>query len=259
MQAQKIAGLSAFIICKNEEDRILLAINSLRELVEEIVVVDSGSTDKTVEVAQRLGAKVFYNEWRGYGLQKRFAEECCSNDWLLNLDADEELTSELAKEIRGLFLEGPKNDIYKIHILDVYPHEDQPKPWAYGYWQFRLYNRSFGRFSESSVHDTVQPLPNAKIARLSGKMNHRSFRSLNFWSDKFNRYSSMQVADMVTKNRKLPHFRLVIEFPIAFLKSYILRRGFLYGWWGLVIAHNYAFGRFLRIAKYYEHELLKRS
>ena len=95
--------ISVFIIAKNEADRIATTIGSVREWVDEVIVIDGGSTDETIAVAKENGAKVEYNQWAGYGLQKRFGEDLCQNNWLLNLDADEEISQELAQEIQELF------------------------------------------------------------------------------------------------------------------------------------------------------------
>nr|WP_319388769.1 glycosyltransferase family 2 protein [uncultured Cohaesibacter sp.] len=251
--------ISAFIITLNEEDRIENAIRSVIDWVDEVIVVDSGSTDGTTERAQALGAKVFFNAWPGYGLQKRFSEDLCRNDWLLNIDADEVITSELQDKIKSIFFDEPSADIYKIEILDVFAHEDRPKKWAHGYWQYRLYKKSKGRFSESTVHDTVRPSENARIAKLDEKIAHYSIRSIQWSVEKMNRYSDMQRDDILARGRNISQWRLVYEFPVSFLKSYILRRGYRYGFWGLVLAHNYAYSRFLRIAKVYEHNLLNKS
>ncbi len=249
--------VSAFIITKNEEDRILLAINSVKDWVDEVIVVDSGSKDRTVTLAEEAGAKVIFNEWDGYGKQKRFAENQCRNTWLLNIDADEAITPKLAEEIKALFAPEPSKDIYKIHIVDVFPHEKTARRWAYGYWQYRLYNKEKGRFSASPVHDTVRPYEGARIAKLKGKVDHRSQRSIQFTVEKFNRYSDMQVQDMIVRGRHISPLRLLTEFPVAFVKSYFIRRSFIYGWWGLIIAYNYAFARFIRVAKYYESKITK--
>ncbi|MTI18517.1 glycosyltransferase family 2 protein [Rhodobacteraceae bacterium RKSG542] len=251
--------ISVFIITKDEEDRILMAIDSVKDWVDEIIVVDSGSTDRTTQIAEEAGAKVYFNEWNGYGEQKRFAEDQCRNTWLLNIDADEAISRDLASEIQNLFRPLPEKDIYKVHIVDVFPHEKTAKKWAYGYWQYRLYNREKGRFSSSSVHDTVRPDKDATIGVLKGKMDHRSQRSIQFVVEKMNRYSDMQLDDMIAKGRHISAFRLFTEFPVAFFKSYFIRRAFLYGGWGIVIANNYAFSRFIRIAKYYQYTLNKNA
>ena len=253
--AGKKLPISAFIIAKDEEDRILQAIDSVVCWVDEIIVVDSGSTDRTVEIAEQAGAKVLYNEWNGYGEQKRFAEDLCRNKWLLNIDADEAITPALAAEITDLFDVGPSADVYKVHIVDVFPHESQAKKWAYGYWQWRLYDKTKGRFSASPVHDTVRPCTDAVTAKLKGKVEHRSQRSIQFAVEKLNRYSDMQVEDMIERGRKISRVRLLTEFPVSFLKSYFVRRSFLYGWWGLIIAYNHAYSRFVRIAKLYESQM----
>lgn len=253
--------VSAFIIAQNEADRIGRTIESLSGWVDEIIVVDSGSQDGTVDIARSLGARVLHNDWPGYGQQKRFGEDQCRNQWLLNLDADEEVTSELAAEIQGLFETDTHQqaDGWRIMIRDVYAHEDHPASWAYGYHQIRLYDRTKGRFSESSVHDTVRPVTGAKIKSLEGIIAHRSIRSLDFQVGKYNRYSNMQVADLKARSRHLPRWRLLTEFPVGFFKAYFLRRYRRYGWWGFILAINYAHARFLRIAKAYEQELRTRK
>ncbi len=253
--------VSAFIIAKDEADRIGRAIRSVSSWVDEVIVVDSGSTDGTVAEAERLGARVVHNDWPGYGPQKRFGEDQCRNDWLLNLDADEEVTPDLKAEICGLFA-GNRHleaDSWRIMIRDVFAHESQPAPWAYGYHQIRLYDRRKGRFSASTVHDTVRPDPGSRIGLLKGIMAHRSIRSLEFQVGKYNRYSDMQVADLQSRGRRLPRYRLLTEFPGAFFKAYFVRKYCRYGWWGLILSINYAHARFLRVAKAYEAELAVNS
>lgn len=249
--------LSVFIIAKDEADRIERAISSVTGWVEEVIVIDSGSTDGTQQKAEALGAKVIHNEWPGYGPQKRFGEDQCRNDWLLNIDADEEITPALKDEIIQLVESGryASKDHWRIMIRDVFAHEEGPAPWAYGYHQIRLYDRRKGRFSESTVHDTVRPEPGATGGDLSAPMAHRSIRSLEFQVGKYNRYSDMQVADMRNRGRRIGRARLLFEFPVAFFKAYLVRKYFRYGWWGFILAMNYAHARFLRIAKAYEAEL----
>jgi glycosyltransferase involved in cell wall biosynthesis len=255
--AARIA-VSAFIITLNEEDRIEDAIRSV-SWADEVIVVDSGSTDATVERAKALGAKIFFRAWTGYGEQKRFAEDQCRHDWLINLDADERVTPALRDEILALWRAGPSADIYKVRILDVFPHEREPAPWAFGQWQYRFYDRRKGRFSASTVHDTVRPLPEARLARLKGRMAHPSQRSIRWAVEKMNRYSDAQVADMVARGKRISPVRLLTEFPLSFLKSYLLRGNFRYGRWGVINSTNYAYSRFLRIAKLQELKLVERS
>lgn len=251
--------LSVFLISFNEEKRIAAALDSACGWGAEMVVVDCGSTDATAVVSREKGAKLVSNPWPGYGAQKRFAEEQCAARWLFNLDADEEISPQLADEVAALFAAGaPPQDGYEVFIADVFPHEDAPAAWASGKWQIRLYDREKGRFSPSPVHDSVMMKAGARIGRLRGILLHRSQPSLRFAVDKMNRYSDMQVADMQTRGRRISRWRLLWEFPAAFLKCYFLRRACLYGWWGVIHAVNYAFSRHLRLAKMYEADLLRR-
>jgi glycosyltransferase involved in cell wall biosynthesis len=246
--------ISCFIIAKNEADRIEHAVRSVSGWVAEvIVVVDADSSDRTDEVARGLGAVVVKNAWHGYGPQKRFAEDCCRNKWLLNLDADEAVTPELKAEIHELFANGePAADGYEIAIVDLFPGEKRPRRLAYRLAPVRLYRRDRGRYVDSPVHDRVAFPPDARIARLRGIMLHRSIRSLRDQISKLDRYSTMQAEDFVARGRRLPLVRVYVEFPLAFLKAWIGRRLVLRGTYGFLVAMNYAMFRHMRVAKIYE-------
>jgi glycosyltransferase involved in cell wall biosynthesis len=253
--------ISCFIIAKDEANRIDRAISSVLNWVDEVVVVvDASSSDDTQSVARRLGARVVENAWPGYGAQKRFAEDLCRNQWLLNLDADEAVTPPLEKEIRALFARGePVAGGYRIFIAEVLSFEDNPARWGHGLWQIRLYDRRKGRFSESPVHDTVRYAENVKLGKLKCHIAHRSNLSLSFAIAKWNLYTDAQVADLRARGRRFGRSRLVTEFPIAFLKAYFLRRYFVRGWWGWTSAVDYAYFRHMRVVKAYEAELLENA
>ncbi len=244
--------ISVFIIAFNEADRIARAIESVRAWADEVVVVDSLSTDETSKIADSLGAKVFFNKWPGYGPQKRYAEDQCKNKWLLNLDADEEITPGLAAEIEALFSNGePPMSGYVLQIRDLLPGEEKLAPGAHTNFVLRLYNRDKGRFSDSPVHDAVQ-VEQGEVAMLEQPVLHRSFRDLAHAIDKMNSYTSAQAKNLMNKGMTLPLLRLLTEFPIAFFKDYVLRFYFLRGRRGFVYAVTYAYTRFVRIAKYLE-------
>lgn len=259
MTGQDRSKISVFIITLNEADRIAGAIKSVGTVASEVIVIDSGSTDGTQDLARKLGARVIQHDWNGYGLQKRFGEDQCEHDWILNLDADEALTTKLTQEIMAITEQPLQYDAYRVYIADVFPHEDAPAAHAHGYWQIRLYNKQVGRFDPSPVHDAVQMPDGARIGTLSGWVEHRSQRSLTFAIEKMNRYSTMQRDDYITRGRWFKKSRLITELPLSFLKSYFLRRGYRYGWWGVVHATTYAISRFLRVAKIYEATLHKRN
>lgn len=240
--------ISVFIIAKNEADRIPLTIESVRDWVDEVIVVDSGSEDDTVKVAEGLGARVVFNEWKGYGPQKVFGESLCRNDWILNLDADEEISTELATEIRREFAQGPGHSAYRLPILPLYAFQERGHPWTAFHKPVRLYRKSAGGFKDSTVHDSVV-VRGGSTGWLRGMVNHRSFRSLEHHIAKVNSYSSAQAEDLHRRGRNPSGFTLVVLPLLAFLKQYILRREFVNGIDGVIVSHMYAFQRFIRLAK----------
>src|SRR4051812_652919 len=245
--------LSVFIIAKNEADRIGDTIRAVRGLTDDLVVVDSGSSDGTPAVAASLGARVLTNPWPGYGPQKRFAEELCRHDWLLNVDADEVVPPALEAQIRALFKAGnPDRDAYRIGIAEIFPGEARPHPLAYTLWPVRLYRKSRGRYSPSLVHDRVALDPGVRPGRLRPVVHHFSVRSLGDQLAKLNRYSDQQAEDLALRGVSIPTWRVFFEFPAAFVKAYIGRRHLVRGTYGFLTAMNYAISRHLRIAKHYE-------
>jgi glycosyltransferase involved in cell wall biosynthesis len=255
-----VPPLSIFIITRDEADRIARTIEAVRALSDDILVVDSGSTDGTQAIAESLGARVVLNPWPGYGPQKRFAEDLCRHDWLLNLDADEVVPADLATEITALFSQGqPAADAYKLRIAEIFPGEPAPHRFAYALSPVRLYRKAKGRYSPSPVHDRVDLAPDARVARLKGTVHHYSVRSLGEQMDKLNGYSDAQADDLDRRNATLSVFRLVAEFPANFIKAYIGRRHALRGVYGFMTAMNYAFYRYLRVAKHWERRLQRRA
>lgn len=244
--------ISCYIIAQNEGDRIGLTIQSIRDLVDEVIVVDSGSTDDTVTVSAALGARVMHNAWPGYGFQKRFAEDQCKHHWLLNLDADEEMTPQILTEISGLFANGePEEAGFIFKIRDLLPGEKKLAPFAHTDFRIRLYNRNRGRVEASPSYDPVI-VEQGEVKTLQAPVLHRSIRNLSHMIAKINNYSDVQVKALAKKGMTLPYVRLLIEYPIAFFKAYILRAYILRGWIGFTYSVIYAHGRFVRIAKYIE-------
>ena len=245
--------ISVFIIAKNEADRIGAAIASVADWVSEVVVIDSGSSDDTVSVATFLRARVVYNKWNGYGLQKRFAEDECQNKWLINIDADEEITPALASEIKALFANGePPLPGYIIKVRDLLPGEKKLALLAHTNDCLRLYHIDKGRFSESPVHDSVIMNEGEAVGELKHPMLHRSFRSIAHMLEKMNSYSTAQAENLQKKGLLFAALRLIFEYPISFFKAYFLRLYILRGWNGFIYANLYSFGRMVRIAKYLE-------
>lgn len=238
--------LSCFIIARDEADRIGETIASVRSWVGEVLVVDSGSTDDTVSVAESLGARVLFRPWEGYGPQKRFAEECCGYDWLLNLDADETVTPALREEIIELFRLGPPSlAAYRLCVADVYPGRSRPRPFAYCYNIVRLYDRRQARYSPSRVHDRVET-GKEPLGRLSGLVLHRSVRSLEHQRRKLAGYFALQTQEKA-KPRWQAWLRMPAEYPLAFFQYYVLRRHIFGGRFGLALSHVHAAARTRRL------------
>ncbi|MEM6650287.1 MAG: glycosyltransferase family 2 protein [Pseudomonadota bacterium] len=241
--------ISCTIITKNEGDRIGRTILSTRGLVDEVVVVDSGSTDDTVAVCEDLGARVIHNPWPGYGPQKRFAEDQAQHDWILNLDADEVLSDRLQGAIKDLKDKAPPPlKGYRFRQVTVYPGQDSPRPLADFHHYVRLYDRRAMRFRDSLVHDVVD-VGRQPVGDLPGGALHYSFRSLDHLARKLDSYTSLQAKE-IKKPRWQLRLRQPFEYGLLFLRYAILRRHLTGGLYGVKVAHTMAKGRSARIDKF---------
>jgi len=239
--------ISCCIITKNEADRIGACIDAVRDVADEVVVIDSGSTDDTVAVAEARGARVEFNDWNGYGPQKRYSEERARNDWILHLDADEVVTPELASEIKALTASEPPFKAYRVRIRNVYPGKSKPRLWADYHNYVRLYDRRSVRYSESAVHDTVDTrgLP---VGQLRASVIHYSARSYAHIKAKLNAYTTLQ-SKVLRKPAWWIMIRLPFEYPAVFLRYLLARRHFTGGWDGLYTCHLAASARVGRLLK----------
>ena len=256
----KISKISAFIITKNEEMRITNAIKSIQDVVDEIIVVDSGSTDNTVKIATTLGAKVVHNDWPGYTKQKTFAEALCSHSWVLNIDADEELSESLQHEIGEIFRSNVQDRYkgYTINCTIVHRCDTKLKlRWfAPSNRVLRLYHRdfaSFGNHTNFSTQDSVRFNTGVDqrdaVYDLQGPVFHYSVISLEQLVAKGNFYTSEQAKDMIANQRIPSKARVISEFFFCFFKTFLLRRYWVFGYNGFVDSLTESFLRFLRMAK----------
>ncbi len=245
--------LTVTMIAYEEAARIGRSLAAVKDLADDVVVVDSGSTDGTREIARAAGARVFERPFPGYGPQKRFAEDEARHPWILNLDADEEVSPALAAEIRRLFAQGPPPPgAFALWVLTVYPGERRPRPFARDYLIVRLYHREAGRYRDHPLHDRVVLAPGVAAKRLTAPVWHHPVLSLEQMVDKANRFSSFQAARSGPRRRAVLLLRLPVEMPYWFVRTYLLRRHFTGGWKGFVFALNQAFARTLKIAKLLE-------
>jgi len=245
--------LSITIITLNEADRLGRVLEAARGVADEIVVVDNDSTDETIKIAKAGGATIFNNTFAGYGQQKRFAEDRASHNWILNLDADEVVTPELAAELTAWKESGPDMPAcYEIDILNIYPGDTKPRPFARDYRVVRLYDKTKVRYRDHALFDRVEVPVGMEVGRLNAPIHHFPIVTFEQMVMKANRLSSMQAAKAKPKSRAELIARLWLEYPFWFLKTYLLRLHVLGGWKGFVFAQNQAFFRMIRIAKMLE-------
>jgi glycosyltransferase involved in cell wall biosynthesis len=240
-------ALSVCIIAKNEAAAIARCIEAVKPLSDDIVVVDSGSTDGTMEIARSLGARAIFHAWPGYGPQKRFAEDQARNDWILNVDADEVVTPGLAAEIAGLLSADPPYAAYRFRVPTVYPGWTRPRLWADDYNIARLYDRRRVRYADSVVHDRLE-LKGQPVGQLQGAAFHFSYRSIAHMREKLDAYTDLQ-AKVLKRSRLGLAARLPFEYPVVFLRYYVFRRHFTGGLYGAAISHAIAVARTRRIVK----------
>ena len=233
--------LSVVLITHNEEANLGRTLASVTPLVcdgqGEIIVVDSGSTDKTVEIAKSFGAKVFAEQWKGYAAQKNSAIEKASGDWILSLDADEELDGPLQKSLADT-LEGPEGDKKVAGIWIVRKNEFLGR-WIRhgGFWpdpKLRLFRRGFGRFEDRAVHETVQ-VSGATVTLKQGALLHHCYPTISDYIEHMNRYSSLGAEMAVAEGRTgFSVINIAVRPPLTFVYNYFFRLGFLDGREGLL-------------------------
>jgi glycosyltransferase involved in cell wall biosynthesis len=238
--------ISATIIAYNEQKNIARAIESLR-CCDEILVVDSGSTDMTAEIAQRLGARVIDNPWEGYAKQKNAAAETANHEWILSIDADESLSEALEAEIWQLKKKGPDYDAYSMPRLAQYLgrwilhsgwHPDR---------KIRLYRRDKGRWVGNYVHERVQV--DGRVGHLDANLLHYTCDSLSEHLETMNRYTTLAAEQLVAEKVEIGMRHLLLDPPWTFFRSYFLKRGYLDGIEGLAIGYMAATYNFVKYAK----------
>jgi len=222
--------LSAVIITRNAAAQIESCLESLA-FAEEIVVVDSGSSDGTAEIAARRGARVLQKEWLGFGAQKQFAVQSARNDWVLCLDADERVSDVLRAAIVAE-LRAPRGFAYAMPRCNRFLGRWLRHGEGYPDWSVRLFHRAHARWSDDSIHEKV--VADAPALRLEGDLLHDSAETLEKYLDKQNRYTSLQAESMRAAGRRASVAHIVLSPLLRFLKFYLLRLGFLDGVPGLV-------------------------
>ena len=238
--------ISAAIITYNEERNIARTLESLR-CCDEIVVVDSGSTDRTVELANKLGARVLEMAWRGYAGQKNYASDCCQNDWVLSLDADEALSEALEAEIWQIKKNGPEFDAYTMPRLAQYLGRWILHSGWYPDRKIRLFDRRHAKWVGNFVHESV--VVEGRVGHLNANILHFTCSSLSEHLRTLDRYTTLAAEQLVSQKADIGWKELALDPAWTFFRTYVLQRGFLDGYEGLAIAYTAAFYNFLKYAK----------
>ena len=241
--------LSVFITTYNNGRTLTACLESIK-WADEIVVLDSFSTDDTLAIAQQYGAQMSQHEFMGYGPQKRLALEATTHDWVLLLDADEALSPTLQTEIRQLLAQGPGADGYEI------PRQEQMfwrmyNPATRMNHYLRLFDKRKGGIDDMPIH--AAPKVQGRIARTKAPLYHYGETDIHTKVDKINAYSTGLVADKIKKQRWGVPLIMLFYPPLFFIRSYLFKRNFLNGWAGFINSAIASFYVFLKYAKLYEH------
>lgn len=237
--------LSAVLITYNTGDQLAPCLRSLA-FADEIIVVDSGSDDATRDVAREHGATVFEEAWRGFGAQKRFAVDQATHDWVLCIDADEEVSPALASAIRSA-LRDAQHGAYRMPRSNRFMGRYLRHGEGFPDWSLRLFDRRRAQWSDDAVHEKV--IATGSVGRLPERavLMHHSAESLATYLDKQNRYTSLQADALFRHGARANVWRLLMSPTLRFVKFYVIRLGFLDGLPGLV---HIAIGCFNSFAKY---------
>ena len=245
-------SFSGIIITYNEEGRISQCINSLNPFCSEILVVDSFSTDKTIELAKKLGAKVIQNEFNSHVKQKNFAIENAKNDWIISIDADEIIQVKKGYDLINKFNYNDKNKIYKLKrknfYLGIWIEETSWKRDS----SVRIFNRKKTNFVGSWVHDEINE-NNCDVIKLNEVfILHWPYRNLSHHLNKINKYTDHLSFEMYQKNKKFKMYNLILNPLFKFFKDYFLYGGWKLGVRGLILSINSTFYVFLKYSKLWE-------
>lgn len=248
--------ISVVIITKNEVHIIANTLQSLQPVISDVVIVDSGSTDETVNICNQFAATVIETDWAGYGINKNKGIEAAKHDWILSLDADEAIDEELKESLQQLDLKN-ENEVFDIRFKNFYCNK-----WIrFGEWGFdkhvRLFNRKRVKWNNVTVHENLIFPEGIKITRLKGNILHYTVNNRQEYDEKTDNYARMNARKYFNAGKRAGFFKQYFSPVFAFLQHYIFRLGFLDGKEGFIIATTTARYTFLKY--HYLNELNKNS
>ncbi|MBK8326739.1 MAG: glycosyltransferase family 2 protein [Moraxellaceae bacterium] len=245
--------VSVYIVTKNCEQTLADTLSSVADFAE-IILVDSGSTDKTIEIAQQFNCKIYHQDWLGFAKQKQLALSYCQHEWVLNLDGDEVVSPELKAEMESCIRDNNVDGL-DIPIINYFLGFPPPRFSRFN-CRIRFFKRGLDDYDlNKQVHESISV--NGRVKRAVGGIRHYGEDTIAIRMDKTNWYSSLGAQEKAAKGKKSSLLKLVLVFSFTFLKSYIFRRNFLNGKRGFIGSMISAFYAFLKEAKLYEAEIKK--
>ncbi len=237
------------IITQDESQHIAAAIDSAA-WADEILVVDSGSTDDTVAIATARGVRVMTRTWPGYVDQKNYAASVAAHDWIFSLDADERITPALAEEVQRIVAGGPAERAFRVPRVTFHLGRWVRTTDFYPDFQTRLYDRRAARWQGKYVHESV--VADGPSGQLKHELQHYSYRDLADHLDRINHYSTLAARQMFESGRRASAVDLLLHPPAAFLRNYLLRGGFADGAAGLTLSLINSYSVLVKFAKLWE-------
>ena len=241
--------LSVAMIVKNEAHHLAQCLDTVTAWVDEIVILDSGSTDATQQIAEQYGAKFYQNtDWPGFGKQRQLAQQYVTSDYVLWLDADERVTPELRQSIQAAIAQDAPNTAYKIpRLSEIFGHKIRHSGW-YPDYVIRLYRKDFARYGDQLVHEKVELPANANIQKLQGDLLHYTYRNIHHYLVKSAGYAKAWADQREKAGKKATLWQGISHAVGCFVKMYVIRLGFLDGKAGLLLAILSAHSTFVKYA-----------
>jgi len=238
--------LSVIIITKNEQDNIKDCLESVK-WADEIIVVDSGSTDKTEEICRKYTNKFYVKDWPGFGIQKQNSLDLATHEWVLSIDADERVTSDLRNEIISVLSSNSNVNGYLIPRLSNYLGKDIRHAGWYPDYTLRLVKRGKSHFTKDIVHEKM--VVDGAIQKISNHFLHFPFKDIEHHFQKLNDYSTLSANKMHREGKKVGWILIVLKTLLAFIRSYILKLGILDGWPGLIVSVSTSLSVYMKYVK----------
>lgn len=252
--------LSVAMIVKNESQDLAACLETVKDWVDEIVIVDSGSQDNTQQIAEKFQAKFYrHTDWQGFGKQRQLAQQYVTSDYVLWLDADERVTPELRQSIQQVISQPPTDTVYQIgRLSSVFGREIRHAGW-YPDYVVRLYPTAFAHYGDELVHERVHYPHHAQVEKLHGDLLHFTYKSIHHYLVKSAGYAKAWADQRQRNGKKASLFQGITHGITCFLKMYLLKAGFLDGKQGFLLAVLSAHSTFVKYAELWEREQSRSS